>query len=138
MQRFARDNSTLDLISQARSMDLLEEVVLGHAKQFSSVEPEIVDENCFTFPPRYCLILLDTHLTEELKRVYVGIYPQYSQFLLESSEEFPLTCHKYEYVVINGRKVPSSSENCPSYAMAKAVSPFPSCSGQSLQTIVDP
>ena len=36
MQRFARDNSTLDLISQARSMGLLEEfgeVVLGHAKQ---------------------------------------------------------------------------------------------------------
>ena len=133
MQRFARDNSTLDLISQARSMDLLEEfgeVVLGHAKQFSSVEPEIVDQNCLTFPPRYCLILLDTHLTEELKRVYVGIYPQYSQFLLESSEEFPLTCRKYEYVVINGRKLPSSSQNCPSYAMAKAVSPFPSCSGQ--------
>ena len=36
MHRFSRDNSTLDLISQAGSMDLLE-VVLGHAKQFYSV-----------------------------------------------------------------------------------------------------
>ena len=135
MQRFARDNSTLDLISQAGSMDLLEEfgeVVLGHAKKFSSVEPENMDESSLTFPPRYCLSFLDTHLTEELRKVYVDIYPQYSQFFSERSEEFPHTCRKYEYVVINGRKLPSSSPNCPSYVMAKPVSPFPSCSGEVL------
>ena len=50
------------------------------------------------------------HLIEELKRVYVGMYPQCSRFLFGTSENFPHTCRKYEYVLINGRKL-SSTEN---------------------------
>ena len=54
MHRFSRDNGTLDLISQAGSVDLLE-VVLGHAKQFYSVvECEVMMRIAFTFSPRYC------------------------------------------------------------------------------------
>ena len=119
MRRFTRDNCTLDLISQARSKGLLKgfgEVVLSHAEQFCSVvEQEIIDHNNFTFPPRYSLTVLDDHLIEELKRVYVCMYPQYEQFLLEAGEAFPKTCCKYEYVLINGNKLSSSTENCPTY-----------------------
>ena len=127
---FKRHNRTLDIISQAESKDLLEEfgeVVLGHAKQFYSlIESPIVDTNCCTFPPKYSLSSLDTHLLDELKRVYVTKYPQYLEFLLGSSENFPQTCQKYEYVLINDKKLLSSTQNSPSYVMAKPLFPFPS------------
>ena len=129
MRRFTRDNCTLDLISQARSKGLLKEfgeVVLSHAEQFCSVvEQETIDHNNFTFPPRYSLTVLDDHLIEELKRVYVCMYPQYEQFLLEAGEDFPKICCKYEYVLINGNKLSSSTENCPTYVMAKPLFHFP-------------
>lgn len=78
----------------------------------------ILDTNCSSFPPRYSLSSLDAHLLEELKRVYVAN--------LGSSENFPRTCRKYEYVLINNKKLPSSTQNCPSYVMAKPLFPFPS------------
>ena len=99
IQLMRRDNCTLDLISQVRSKRLLKElgeVVLSHAEQFCLVgEQEIIDHNNFTFPPRYSVTVLDDHLIEELKRVYVCMYPQYEQFLLEAGEYFRKTCCKY-------------------------------------------
>lgn len=126
MQCFTRDNITLDLINQAESMDLLDEfgeVVLGHAKEFHSVgDPYTADNNQCSFPPKYRLTVLDKDHTEELKRVYSSVYPQYS---IVSSTSFPSTCRKHEYVVINDRKISSSSKNSPSYVMVKPVFPFP-------------
>ena len=101
--------------------------MLGHTKQFNSViESPIVDTNCFTFPPKYSMSSLDTHMLDELKRVYVTKYPQYLEFLLGSSENFPQTCRKYDYVLINDNKLSSSTQNYPSYVMAKPLFPFPS------------
>ncbi len=132
MQRFKRDNCSLDLISQGNSKHLFEEfgeVVLGHAKHFYSIEErEILDENCFTFPPRYRLTLLDTSLIEELKRVYSSLYRHYSEFF-SGNNPFPETCRKYEYIQINGRKLPSSTEDHPTYVMAKPFFTFPSSPG---------
>ena len=131
MQRFVRDNTTLDLISQAESIDLVEEfgeVVLGHAKRFYSVaEHDFVNEKSFSFPPKHVLTHLDMSCCEELKRLYSTIYPLCSEFLA-TSKNFPSICCKYEYVLINNKKLASSKKNAPSYAMAKPVAPFPSCS----------
>ena len=68
----------------------------------------------------------NTHLLDELKRVNVAKYPQYSEYLLGSSENFPQTCQKYDYVLINDNKLSSSTQNSPSYVMAEPLFPFPS------------
>ena len=48
MQRFTRDNTTLELINQTGSIALAEEfgeVVLGHAKEFYSIAHRDLHEN---------------------------------------------------------------------------------------------
>lgn len=133
MNRFVKDNSQLELLHQADSMDLVDvfgPVVSDVARTFGTVTATATNTGIdvtYVEPSKYVLAVLTQECIDVLKQVYCKLYPEYKEMILTNKISLNTTVKQFSSIDMNKKKLSSVKEGLQAkvpYVLAKPLFAF--------------